>query len=91
MAANENITIELVIIKNVNVHLESRITNFEKLKSKTEEHNRRKKVEISGILNQILHKYLKNNVIKNCKKALQISQIFTVYHWHVTAPMIINV
>ena len=91
MAANEKITIELVTIRNVKTHLESRIINLEMLKSKTEEHNRWNKVETPGILNQILHKYLRNNVIKNCKKALQISQIFTFYHWDVTAPMIINV
>ena len=38
-AANEKITSELVIVKNVNVNLENQIVNLEKLKTKAEQYN----------------------------------------------------
>ena len=38
-AANEKITSELVIVKNVNVNLENQIVNLEKLKAKAEQYN----------------------------------------------------
>ena len=38
-AANEKITSELVIVKNVNVNLENQIVNLEKLKAKAEQCN----------------------------------------------------
>ena len=38
-AANEKITSELVIVRNVNVNLENQIVNLEKLKAKAEQYN----------------------------------------------------
>ena len=38
-AANEKITSELVIVKNVNVNLENQIVNLEKLRAKAEQYN----------------------------------------------------
>ena len=38
-AANEKITSELVIVRNVNVNLENQIVNLEKLKAKAEQCN----------------------------------------------------
>ena len=69
MVANEKITSELVIVENVNVNLESRIVNFEKLQTKAEQCNRRNNVEISGILNEIPGEDIENNVIEICKNS----------------------
>ena len=68
-AANEKITSELVIVKNVNVNRENRIVNLEKLQTKAEQYNRRKSVEISGILNKIPDDDLENHVIEICKNS----------------------
>ena len=67
MAANES---EQVIVKNVNVNvnLESRITNVEKLQAKAEQYNGTNNVETSRISNEIpdedLKKQCKNSNIK---------------------------
>ena len=66
-AANEKIISELVIAKNVNVNLENRIVNLEKLQVKAEQHNRRNNVEISRISNEIPDDELENHVIEICK------------------------
>lgn len=50
MTANEKITSELVIVKNVNINVENRIVNLEKLQAKSQQYNERKDVKISGIL-----------------------------------------
>ena len=68
-AANEKITSELVIVKNVNVNLENQIVNLEKLKAKAEQYNRRNNVEISGISNEIPDDDLENHVIEICKNS----------------------
>ena len=68
-AANEKITSELLIVKNVNVNLENRIANLEKLQAKIEQCNRRGNVEISGILSEIPDEDLENNVIEICKNS----------------------
>ena len=68
-AANEKITSELVIIKNVNVNLENRMLNLEKLKAKAEQYNRRSNFEISGTLNEIPDEDLQSHVIKICKNS----------------------
>ena len=68
-AANEKITSELVIIKNVNVNLENRMLNLEKLKTKAEQYNRRSNFEISGTLNEIPDEDLQSHVIKICKNS----------------------
>ena len=68
-AANEKITSELVIVKNVNVNLENRIVNLEKLQAKAEQYNRRNNVEISGISKEIPDEDLENNVIEICKNS----------------------
>ena len=68
-AANEKITSELVIVKNVNVNLENRIVNLEKLQAKAGQYNRRNNVEISGILNKIPDDDLENHVIESCKNS----------------------
>ena len=65
-AANEKITSELVMVKNVNVNRENQIVNLEKLQTKAEQYNRRKSVEISGILNKIPNDDLENHVIEIC-------------------------
>ena len=49
MTANEKITCELVIVKNVNINLENQILNLEKLQAKAQQYNKRKNVKISGI------------------------------------------
>ena len=49
MTANEKITSELVIVKNVNINLENQIINLEKLQAKAQQYNERKNVKISGI------------------------------------------
>ena len=71
-AANEKITSELVIVKNVNVNLENQIVDFEKLQAKAEQYNRRSNVEISGISNEIPDEDLENNVIEICKNYIVI-------------------
>ena len=53
--ANGKITSELVIIRNVNINLENRIINLEKLEAKAEQYNGRNNIEMSGILNKICH------------------------------------
>ena len=68
-AANEKIASELVIVKNVNVNLENRIVNLEKLQAKAEQYNRRNNLEISGILNEIPDDHLENHVIDICKNS----------------------
>ena len=68
-AANEKITSELVIVKNVNVNLEKQIVNLEKLQAKAEKYNRRNNVEVSGILNELPGEDLENNVIEICKNS----------------------
>ena len=68
-AADEKVTSELVIVKNVNANLENRIVNLEKLQAKTEQYNRRNNVEISRISNEIPDEDLQNNVIKICKNS----------------------
>ena len=50
MTANEKITSELVIVKNVNINVENRIVNLQKLQAKSQQYNERKDVKISGIL-----------------------------------------
>lgn len=49
MTANEKITSELVIVKNVNINLENQIVNLENLQAKAQQYNERKNVKISGI------------------------------------------
>lgn len=66
MKAIGKITSERVTVKNVNVNLESRIFNLERLQAKTEQYNRRKNVEISESLSEILDEDHKNNVIEIC-------------------------
>ena len=68
-AANEKITSELEIVKNVNVNLENRIVNLEKLQAKVEQYNRKNNVEISGILNEIPDDDLENHGIEICKSS----------------------
>ena len=68
-AASEKITCELIIVKNVNVNLENRIVNLEKLQAKAGQYNRRNNVEISGILNKIPDDDLENHVIESCKNS----------------------
>ena len=67
--ANEKITSELVIFKNVNVNLGNQIVNLEKLQAKAEQYSRRNNIEISGISNEIPDEDLENNVIKICKNS----------------------
>ena len=69
METNAKITSELVIVKNVNINLESQIVNLEKLQAKAWRYNRRNNVEISGILNKAADEDLENNVIKICKNS----------------------
>lgn len=52
MTANEKITSELVIVKNVNINLENQIVNLENLQAKAQQYNERKNVKISGISKQ---------------------------------------
>ena len=68
-AANEKITSELVIVKNVNVNLENQIVNLEKLKAKAEQYNWRNNVEISEISNEIPDDDLENHIIEICKNS----------------------
>ena len=68
-ATNEELTSELVIVKNVNVDLGNRVTNLEKLQAKAEQYNRRNNVEISGISNEIPDECLENNAIMICKNS----------------------
>ena len=68
-AANEKIASELVIVKNVNVNLENRIVNLEKMQAKAEQYNRRDNVEISGISNEIPNEDLENHVTEICKNS----------------------
>ena len=68
-AANEKITCELIIVKNVNVNLENRIVNLEKMQAKAEQYNRRDNVEISGISNEIPNEDLENHVTEICKNS----------------------
>ena len=68
-ATNEKIASELVIIKNVNVNLENRIVNLEKLQAKAEHCNRRNNLELSGILNEIPDDHLENHVTDFCKNS----------------------
>ena len=68
-ATNEELTSELVIVKNVNVDLGNRVTNLEKLQAKAEQYNRRNNVEISGIPNEIPDEGLENNAIMICKNS----------------------
>ena len=95
-AASERIHRELVIVKNVNVNLENRSVNLEKLQAKAEQYNRRDNVEISGILNEIPDDDLENHVIEICKNsniinlADIVSKVVTVCLWDITAPLIIN-
>ena len=62
MAANKS---EQVIVKNVNVKLESRISNVEKLQAKSEQYNRTNNVKTSRISNEIPDEDLK----KQCKNS----------------------
>ena len=56
-------TSELVIVENVNVNLENRVVNVEKLQqAKADQYKRRSNDEISGILNEISDVDLENNV-----------------------------
>ena len=73
--ANEKITSELVIIKNVNINLENRIVNLEKLQAKAEQYNGRNNIEVSGILNKIPDEDLENNVLKICKNSNIINPV----------------
>ena len=68
-ATNEELTSELVIVKNVNVDLGNQVTNLEKLQAKAEQYNRRNNVEISGISNEIPDEGLENNAIMICKNS----------------------
>ena len=67
-AANEKITSELVIVKNVFVNLENRIVNLEKLQAQAERYKRRNNVKISEILNEIPDDDLENHVIEICSR-----------------------
>ena len=49
MTANEKITSELLIVKNVNINVENRIVNLEKLQAKSQPYSERKNVKISGL------------------------------------------
>ena len=69
MAANEKITSELVIMKNINLNLEYRILNPEKIQAKAEQYNIKNNVKISGISNKIVDEDLENNVSKICKNS----------------------
>ena len=52
MAPNEKITSGLAIVKKVNVNIENRPVNLEKLQAKVDQNNRRNNVELSRILNE---------------------------------------
>ena len=94
-AVNERITNELVIVKHVKVNPENRIVSFEKLQAKAEQYDRKNNVEISGILNEITEEDLENNVTEisqnfNIIIIMQVSKVFIVCLWDLTAPLIIN-
>ena len=72
-AANEKITSELVIVKNVFVNLENRIVNLEKLQAQAERYKRRNNVKISEILNEIPDDDLENHVIEICSRYRRLS------------------
>ena len=74
--ANEKITSEFVIVKNVNVNLENRFVNLKKLQAKAEQYNRRNNLEISGISNEIPDDDLENHVIKICKNPTYDYQVY---------------
>ena len=74
--ANEKITSEFVIVKNVNVNLENRFVNLKKLQAKAEQYNRRNNLEISGISNEIPDDDLENHVIKICKNPTYDHQVY---------------
>ena len=52
MAPNEKITSGLAIVKKVNVNIENRPVNLEKLQAKVDQNNRRNNVELPRILNE---------------------------------------
>ena len=67
VSANERLTSELSVVKNVNNILENRIVNLEKQLSKNEQYGRRNNVELSGISNDISDQDLEDNIVKICK------------------------
>ena len=75
VAANEKITSELVIVKNVNINLENQIINLKKLQAKTEQYNGRNNVEITGISNVIPDDDLENHVIEISKYSLCLQDL----------------
>ena len=67
VTANEKLNSEMLIVRNVNRNLQSRIINLEKQQSKSEQYNRRNNVEISGISNGVSDQNLEQTVIGICK------------------------
>ena len=67
LTANEKLNGELLIVRNVNQNLQSRIVNFEKQQSKWEQYNRRNNAEISGISNEVSDQNLRQTVIGMCE------------------------
>ena len=69
----------LVIVKSVTANLNNRINNLQKLKTKIEQHNKRKKVEIWRILNEIPEENLENKKI--CKSSEIIINFTDMEGW----------
>ena len=67
LTANEKLNSELLIVRNVNQNLQSRIVNLEKQQSKWEQYNRRNNAEISGMSNEVSNQNLGQTVIGMCK------------------------
>ena len=67
VATNEEITSELLIVKNVTFNPEKRITTLVKLLAKAEQDSRSNNVETSGISNDVLDNDLEENVVEICK------------------------
>ena len=67
VTANEKLNSEMLIVRNVNRNLQSRIINLEKQQSKSEQYNRRNNVEICGISNGVSDQNLEQTVIGICK------------------------
>ena len=67
MTANEKLSSELLIVRNVNENLQNRTITLEKQQSNSEQYNRRNNVGISGISNEVVNQNLEQIVIGICK------------------------
>ena len=65
---HEQLNSQILICKNVNKHLEEKVTKLEKTQGMSEQYSRRNNIELAGIPNWIKDIVLEETVISICKE-----------------------